>query len=335
MSRQQQARTVRRLLTGGLCVAAVAACAATRRYYPQAYFPAVHNWAFRNTYPNADRLFNAFDYGHAVLSEELYTRPDDGARILEGPEFNRIVGRILTSPPAVPLDGEALAPDFTRLAPEVYQMFEWAHALHRQVYDVWADDRISPEQKDVHIDRLLRYYKSRPDLAFSSVPKSMELMDGQLYSGRFRNVCPKFNGLIWSYHWLQVGLYDALLAGTTPRERRSNVTAAVERFRSMLVDPPQNMPTVMPMTAAVAPVFAARYPEAAIIFDNLHAMHDVVSDILASRDVPRGEKRQALLVAASRYRDGTSYVTTRAAWLEMSRAMGLERMGGAIPIMRR
>ena len=102
----------------------------------------------------------------------------------------------------------------------------------------------------------------------------------------------------------------------------------------MLVDPPRTMPAVMPMTAAVAPVFAARYPDAAIIFDNLHAMHDVVSDILASSDVPRGEKRHALLVAAGRYRDSTSFITTRAEWLEMSRAMGLERMGGPVPSRR-
>ena len=323
------ASTLRAIVIAATCAATLGGCAA-RRYYPQAYFPADHNWAFRNRYPNADRLFNAFDYGHAVLSEVLYTQPKDGPHELEGPEFNRIVGRILTSPPPVPLDGEALAPDFTRLAPEVYQMFEWAHAFHRQVYDVWADEQIPLAQKDAQVERLIRYYKTRTDLAFSSVPKSMELMEGQPYSGRFRAACPKFNGLIWSYHWLQVGLYDALLAGKTPQERRANVTAAVERFRAMLVNPPQKMPTVMPMTAAVAPAFATRYPEAAIIFDNLHSMHDVVSDILASPVVPRDEKRHALLQAAGRYRDSTSFVTTRAEWLEMAKSMGVERMGGVV-----
>ena len=100
----------------------------------------------------------------------------------------------------------------------------------------------------------------------------------------------------------------------------------------MLPKGSKRMPTVMPMTAAVAPVFASRYPEAAIIFDNLHAMHDVVSDILASPRVRRGEKRRELLTAAARYRDSTSFVTSRADWLTMSREMGVERMGGpAIP----
>ena len=41
----------------------------------------------------------------------------------------------------------------------------------------------------------------------------------------------------------------------------------------------------MPMTAAVAPEFARRYPEFAIIFDNLHSMHDVISDVLANDSV--------------------------------------------------
>jgi hypothetical protein len=55
-----------------------------------------------------------------------------------------------------------------------------------------------------------------------------------------------------------------------------------------------------------------KYPELAIIFfDNLHSMHDVVSDILASPG-PANEKRQRLLVAAQRHRDDTTMVTSRA-----------------------
>ena len=88
------------------------------------------------------------------------------------------------------------------------------------------------------------------------------------------------------------------------------------------------LPTAMPMTAAVAPAFAARYPDAAIVFDNLHSLHDVVSDILASPAIPRARRRQALLEALSRYRDDSSSVTSRAEWLDMSRDMAVDRMGG-------
>jgi hypothetical protein len=61
----------------------------------------------------------------------------------------------------------------------------------------------------------------------------------------------------------------------------------------------------MPMTPSVAPRFATRYPEAAIIFDNLHSMHDVISDILANDAVPRGRKRDEIL------RAGGASATTR------------------------
>jgi hypothetical protein len=89
---------------------------------------------------------------------------------------------------------------------------------------------------------------------------------------------------------------------------------------------------MMPMTPAVAPRFTARYPEAAVIFDNLHAMHDVVSDILADSRIPRSAKRAAILEAAARYRDDSSFVVTDVQWREMATSMGAEHMGGlAVP----
>ena len=297
-------------------------------YYPQSYLPADHNQAFRNRYSQADRLFNAFDYGHARLSELLYTRPGEAAARLESQEFDWIVKRLLVDPPKLPLDVEAIEPHFSRFAPEVHEMFEWSHTLHRQVYDILADDRIPPDRKDEEVGRVMRYYRSRRDVAFSMTPKDMQLMDGQPYSGAFRAKAPKYNGLIWAYHWMQVGIYEALLTGTTPDERTALVRAVLDRFSSMPVDPPARLPSVMPMTAAVAPTFAARYPDAAIVFDNLHAMHDVVSDILAAHPDDRAAQRRELLAAVSRYRDDTSAVTTRAEWLEMSRAMDVRRMGG-------
>ena len=102
-------------------------------------------------------------------------------------------------------------------------MFEWAHLLHRQIYDVLADERMSSTQKDAKVQELIRYYKTRKDLAFSSVPKSMDLMEGQPYSTAFRKRYPKFNGLIWAYHWLQIGLYEPLLAGKNKEERQTEL----------------------------------------------------------------------------------------------------------------
>ncbi|HTD59436.1 MAG TPA: hypothetical protein VK679_02235 [Gemmatimonadaceae bacterium] len=297
-------------------------------YYEQTYMPAPHNWAFRHKYPTADRLFNAFDYGHAIVYEELIAHPNGPVSRIEDDRFNFIVDHLLVHPPAVPLDEEAVGPRYAQLLPEAHEMFEWAHMLHRQIYDIWADDDIPPAAKDSAVATVIRYYRSRGDLAFSATPKSMSLMDGQFYSKAFRKTYPKFTGLLWSYHWMQIVLYDALMRGTSPAQRQANVDTVVRRFRAMLEDPPAHMPSVMPMTATIAPEFAERYPEAAIIFDNLHSFHDVVADILASPDVPASRKRAEVLAAAARYRDGTSSVTSVADWRQMSTMMGAAQMGG-------
>jgi hypothetical protein len=296
--------------------------------YGQFYYPGKFNWQFRDNYPAADRLFNAFDYGHAILYETLWDEPDAPVARLETNRYDFITRRLLANPPRVPLEEAAIEVAYAKLAPEAKQMFDWAHVLHRQIYDVWADERMSDAEKDATVARLVRYYKARRDIAFSSRPKSMELMDGQPYSLAFRQKYPKFNGLIWAYHWLQVGLYEPLLVGRNADERQTGVLAAVARFRQMIENPPTWMPRLMPMTGAIAPKFAARYPEAAIIFDNLHMMHDVVSDILANPNVPRREKRAKLLEAGRRFRDDTSYVTSIDEWRAMATMMGVENMGG-------
>jgi hypothetical protein len=150
----------------------------------------------------------------------------------------------------------------------------------------------------------------------------MELMEGQPYSLAFRKAAPKYNGLIWSYHWLQMAVYDAMLAAPDPPSRREMVARDVELFMRMTTDEGKFAPTTMPMSPAIAPMFTERYPEAAIVFDNLHALHDVVSDILASPKVPSDQKRNVILTAMSRYKDSTSFTTTREEWHSMSRDMG-------------
>ena len=313
---------------GAVAIAPAVAGAQWVRMHETFYLQAPHNWTFRDNYPHADRLFNAFDFGHAILYETLWAEPNAPVSALEVKRYNQLTRHVLVRPPRVPLEEAAIEIKYAQLAPEAKVMFDWAHILHRQIYDVLADESLSEERKDAEVQRLIAYYKTRRDVAFSSKPKSMELMQEQPYSLAFRKQYPKFNGLIWAYHWLQVGLYEPLLTGRTLDERQLNVRATVARFWQMLQDPPRTFPYQMPMTAAVAPTFAARYPEAAIIFDNLHSMHDVISDILANDSVPRNRKRAEIMIAAQRYRDDTSFVMPVPAWLTMAREMGVENMGG-------
>ena len=320
------------LLAGGAMAATISVPAVARAQwstaYEQFYLPGKFNWTFRREYPAADRLFNAFDYGHSILYERLYNDAHAPASELEETEYNFITKKLLVSPPRLPLEESAIEINYARIAPEAKMMFDWAHLLHRQIYDVLASENMSQPEKDAKIAQLVAYYKTRPGLAFSSVPKSMELMEGQPYSLAFRKAYPKFNGLIWGYHWLQVGLYEPMMTGTSQEERQTGVAAAVTRFRQMLENAPEHMPRLMPMTAAIAPTFAKRYQEAAIIFDNLHAMHDVVSDILTNDMVPHDQKRAAILEAGSRYRDASSFLMPVAEWATMGEMMGVANMGG-------
>ena len=314
-----------------ICVAGCAGGIASSSY-DQTFLSANHNWAFRRDFAGVDALFNAFDYGHARLYETLWRDPAAARSTLDESEFRFITTRLLRDPPTVALDEGAIAPQWEKLAPEVAAMFDWAHMLHRQIYDVWTDDRIRTSDKDAQVAQLIDYYKSRRSLAFSSRPKNMNLMEGQPYSLSFRNRFPTYNGLIWSYHWLQMTLYEALLASRNSTQRRQNVDAVVARFWSLIDSSAVNLPTEMPQSPQIAPMFSDRYPEAAIIFDNLHSLHDVVSDVLADVRIPRGEKRRRILDAAARYRDDTSSVVTLDEWRSMARAMGLEKMGGPAPI---
>jgi len=321
--------TPRLSLTLGLSLLLAGSAAAQDQRNEQFYFPGSFNWQFLKQYPEGARLFNAFDYGHAVLYEKLYTRPRGLKRELEARQFDYLTRDLLVRPPRFAVAEEAIEPAYAKLAWRAKLMFDWAHVLHRQIYDIYADPRLSPAKRDTLIERVTDYYLSNRRLAFAPVPKSMALMDDQYYSQVFRLGYPKFNGLIWAYHWLQVGLYEPLIEGRSPAERKAGIQAAIARFWSMIEDAPARFPRVMPMTSAIAPRFSAAHPRAAIIFDNLHMTHDIISDILASDTVPQDGKRDAIYGVLDEMRDPTTNLMPLAEWWNMGELMGgIALMGG-------
>ena len=281
----------------------------------QFYYPGSFNWQFLRVYPDAARLFHAFDYGHAVLYERLTTAPEGDPAWLESEKFAYLTKDLLVNPPRLPIAEEAIFPAYAQRYWPAALAFDWAHLLHRQIYDVLSDDRLTPAARDSLVERLTDYYLSRRDVAFAPVPKSMALMTGAPYSGAFIRSYPRFNGLIWAYHWLQVGLYEPFMVAQPPLARRAGVDSVVARFRAMI---PDDFPTAMPMTPMVAPVFAARHPRAAAIFDNLHSLHDIISDILVSELVGPDAKRAAIMAALEEFRDGTRNVMPDAEWRGMA-----------------
>lgn len=318
----------RRLLVTAILLAPGTVAAQDRRD-EQFYYPGGFNWQYLARYPEGARLFNAFDYGHAVLYERLLTRRGTEQREALAKEYAFLTTDLLIRPPRFAVAEEVIEPHYAKLAWRAKQMFDWAHVLHRQIYDVYSDERLSMAAKDSLIERLTDYYVSRRDYAFTAAPKSMALMDEQRFSKVFRQTYPEFNGLIWAYHWLQVGLYEPLIVNTTPDARKAGLQAAVARFWQMLEDPPAGMPREMPMTSTVAPEFSQRHPRAAVIFDNLHMMHDIISDILLSDSVPANQKRAEIYRQLDEFRDPTRNVMSMEEWGMMGEMMGgVGAMGG-------
>lgn len=292
------------------------------------YAPGGFNWRFLAVYPEAARLFNAFDYGHAVLYQRLLTNPRHPAGDLER-EFRYLTTDLLVRPPRFAVAEEAIAPDYARFAWRAMQIFDWAHLLHRQIYDILGDDRLSRQEQSERIERVTDTYLANHRLALASLPKQMELMDQQYYSQEFRKAHPRFNGLIWSYHWLQVALYEPLLAESTATGRKAGVQAAVARFWRMLDAPERTGPAVMPMTSAIAPEFTRGHPRAAAIFDNLHMLHDIVSDILISDQVAANRKRAEIYLALDRFQDAGREIMPAEHWMMMGEMVGgVGQMGG-------
>jgi hypothetical protein len=327
---------IRRAILAAGVLASPAAGAAAQGRNEQFYYPGGFNWSFRREYPEAARLFNAFDYGHAILYETLLTRPDASPERLEIEELTFLTSDLLRRPPRFAVAEEAIMPAYSRLAWRAKQMFDWAHVLHRQIYDVYADPGLSSERRVALVERITDYYLANREIAFTAVPKTMALMDEQYFSQVFRRRNPRFNGLIWAYHWLQVGLYEPLLeaderreAGAGAGDAREGVGWTVARFWEMVEGGLASLPQVMPMASGVAPRFSGRHSCAAVIFDNLHMLHDIISDILASPAVPRAGKAAAIEASLREFRDGTRNVMEMEHWRMMADHMGgVDKMGG-------
>ena len=316
---------VRRLMPRPVAPASEGTPGRSRARSEEFYYPGGFNWKFLANYPEAARLFNAFDYGHATLYEHLLVTPSAELDVALDREYAYLTNDLLRAPPRFGVAEVAIEPAYARIAWRAKLMFDWAHVLHRQIYDVYADPSLTPMRRDTVIEQLTDYYLRRGDRAFSVVPKSMALMDDQWFSQAFRRREPRFNGLIWAYHWLQVGLYEPFIEGAGA----AGVAGTVAHFWAMVDGGETTMPRVMPMTSAVAPQFAAQHPRAAVIFDNLHMMHDIISDILVNDSLSRAEKSRLIDAQLDEFRDPAHHVISMEEWRAMADHMGgVEAMGG-------
>ncbi|BAZ48412.1 hypothetical protein NIES4103_10200 [Nostoc sp. NIES-4103] len=234
----------------------------------------VYNDAIYNIQPLALDL-NAVAVGHAFAYEDLVTGK---AKDLETKTFARI-NWVLNNPPRFMPDEANISATFGRKYGVLEQVFDWTHILHAQTVDVLASTKLTDAEKKAEIQRLYKFYVDNVPYAITDLPMNMGYLDSQPYSKAFRRKYPKVNGLFWGYHWLQGSMYDLLYNKTLQQQRTAYATVGkryheVELYRT---DRP-----FMPMFAEVSPKFAADFPYISNVFDNLHMLHDMVNDILAS-----------------------------------------------------
>ncbi len=233
---------------------------------------------------------NAVAVGHAMAYEDMVTGK---AGDLDTKTFERI-NWVLNHPPKFMPDEANISPTFGRKYGVLELVFDWTHILHAQTVDVLASPELSEAEKDKEIQALWKFYFESVPYAISPLPMNMAFLDGQPYSMAFRNKYPKVNGLFWGYHWLQGAMYDALLGNTLPQQR-SVYDVLGDRYHAIELYRTDRL--FMPMFAETSPRFAEKYPYIANAFDNLHMLHDMVNDILASDWIPEKEKEKQILRA--------------------------------------
>lgn len=171
------------------------------------------NRAIRREHPQLYREFNGIDFGHAHLAETLLRTQDE-----ERVEQARLkVLDLIFSSPSVPPDEEQVAPTLVRMVWETQRAFNWAHTVHRSLYDRFASDRVA--EKEAAHRKLLANYLKKPEAITSHWLDHHRKLWSFPESKAFRTKFPKFNTQIWAYHWLQAAVYDVQLQGDAQRQR--------------------------------------------------------------------------------------------------------------------
>lgn len=230
---------------------------------------------------------NAVAVGHAFAYEDLVTGK---ANELETKTFDRI-NWVLKNPPRFMPDEANISPTFGHKYGVLEQIFDWTHILHAQTVDVLASTTLTDAEKEAEIERLYQFYVENVPYAITHLPMNMGYLDSQPYSKAFRQKYPKVKGLFWGYHWLQGSMYDLLYDKTLEQQRTAYATVG-KRYRE--VELYRTNRPFMPMFAELSPHFAARFPHISNVFDNLHMLHDMVNDILASDWITEDQKEEQI-----------------------------------------
>ena len=269
-----------------LIVCGMGACAQVEQRDKRFYYRALWNFALRENLQELDIEFNGVDFGHSNLYENLLLTGAKDVPAIEDLARKETL-RFIDSRPVLNPNEEAIAPTYMKLAWKAQNTFDEAHALHRATYDIYVSDLAD---KEGTIRKVLAFYQDS-EYAITAKRLDHQRLDTFPYSKSFRRKFPLFNATIWAYHYLQVVVYDTLAAAPNLQSKQKAVVPILRTYHGYLDKPPVEW-TFMPMTEELSPKFATEYPEIANIFNNLHMMHDNISDILTTDLLPTWEEKR-------------------------------------------
>jgi hypothetical protein len=215
----------------------------------------------------------------------------DAGRLDEADVARRVSARLSSPSDSQRSDSEAEQGWRDALGARGAAIVQRAHVLHREVLAIFAS--VPPRDRRNAIDAALARYAAQPSAALPDAPKDMTILYDHPYTSFVPPAAgetephrelryPRLTGIIWSMHWYELALQDALDSVDDAQDRQHGLETVRARFERKLSagTPPHAYPTELPLAPSIAPGLVALHPRAASVLDNLNMMLDVVADVL-------------------------------------------------------
>jgi len=176
---------------------------------------------------------------------------------------------------------------FAALGPRAAAVIARANAFHREVLGILADRSVASfNERRVAVAAAVQRYESQPEIAMPPAPIDMDILYDHPQTLDFRTGYTDLGGLIWAGYWLKLASTEPLTDLDDPERRAMGLDTVMTRYHLKLSygDPPEFFPSELPMAPAISPGIIFLSAEAAMIWDNVSMMQEVISDILASPD---------------------------------------------------
>jgi len=225
---------------------------------------------------------------------------------------------------------------YAALGERAAEVIRWTNGFRHEVFGILADTSITQyAARRAALGEAVERYRSRPEVALPSAPKSMDVLYTHPFAMDFRTGYADLGGLIWAGYWFMLAATEPL-TDLRGQERLAGIDTVQTRYFAKLTygEPPDYFPSELPMPPTIAVGFSSLSPEAAAIWDNLGMMQEVISDILASPEVT--EVRAAIDAAVDYFLDPTVAMTNEHEWRVMALRHGIFFQGGPpIAVMKK